>query len=258
MPEFLERIVGSTEQDLAARKLRLPLDELKRAAEPREAGALSRALAHHGLSVIAEIKRASPSKGDIRPQLNVEELASEYEAAGAAAISVLTEERFFKGSLDDLRQARLSVDVPLLRKDFIIDTYQVWEAAWAGADAILLIAAALNDRQMEKLMAEANKAGLDCLLEVHDERELERALAVSPLIIGINNRDLHTFQVSLDTTVRLATSVPSDVITVSESGIKSAADVSRIADAGIDAILVGEVLMRSSSPGRKIQELLTF
>jgi indole-3-glycerol phosphate synthase len=258
LPEFLEKIVSATESDLAARKSRLPLEELKQDIEPRKRGTFTRALSSPGISVIAEIKRASPSKGDIRPSLNVPALAAEYESSGAAAISVLTEERFFKGSLDDLSEARRAVDLPLLRKDFVIDPYQVWEAAGAGADAILLITAALSDGQLTSLMTEADEAGLDCLVEVHDKEELSRALAAGPRAIGINNRDLRTFQVSLKTTESLAGLIPGDMIVVGESGIKSVEDVRRLARAGVDAVLVGEVLMRSASPGRRIQELLSY
>jgi indole-3-glycerol phosphate synthase len=205
--------------------------------------------------MIAEVKRASPSKGDIRPNLDVAAVVSAYEQAGARAISILTEERHFKGSLMDLRQARQASGLPLLRKDFIIDPYQVWEAAEAGADAILLIVAALKLKQLKELYDEATAAGLECLFEVHKRDELKTALAAGAALVGINNRDLKTFKVNLETTLNLIEFVPKMVPVVSESGIKSSNDVARLAQAGVAAILVGEVLMLSQDPGEKVREL---
>lgn len=208
--------------------------------------------------MIAEIKRASPSQGDIRPDLTVRELAAEYEAAGASAVSILTEEHYFKGSLADIEAARSACSLPLLRKDFIIDAYQVWEAVEAGADALLLIVAALERNRLEELYNEAHDAGLDCLVEVHNRTELDMALGIEPDIIGINNRDLASFEVDLATTEKLAKFIPDEVIVVGESGIMDSSDAARLAAAGVDAILVGETLMRSASPGKKLQELISF
>lgn len=264
MADFLDRILETTAADLEERMSRVPAqelsDELKRRREldPDWSGRrFSEALAAGGISVIAEFKRASPSKGDIRTDADMAMVAGAYERAGAAAMSVLTEERHFKGSLDDLRVARQACGLPLLRKDFIIDGYQLLEAAAAGADAVLLIVAALTDDQLAGLLEEAEATGLECLVEVHDSTELERALAAGPAMIGINNRDLGTFSVDLETSLNLIELMPDEVIVVSESGIRERDDVARLDEAGIDAILIGETLMRSSDPGSKISELLS-
>jgi indole-3-glycerol phosphate synthase len=253
--EFLEKILLTTREDLQHRKRRVPVDELAKPQETRAAGSFARAIAAPGISVIAEIKRASPSKGLIRPRLDVAAIATAYERAGAGAVSVLTEERHFLGSLADLRKARAACSLPLLRKDFIIDPYQIWEAAANGADAVLLIVAALSGDELQKLHDEAKRMGLECLVEVHDEEELKRALEIEAPLIGINNRNLRTFKVSLDTTLNLIESVPSDRLVVSESGIRDRADVSLLAAAGVSAVLVGETLMCSPDPGKKLEEL---
>jgi len=259
MAEFLENILAATRADLGARQKLRPLEEIKAACEPsREKRSLGAAVAAPGISIVAEIKRASPSKGDIRPGLDVAAMVGDYEKGGAAAVSVLTEERRFKGSLDDLRTARRSCNLPLLRKDFIIDPYQIWEAAEAGADAVLLIVAALSPSELGLLQTESILAGLECLVETHDQMELEIALATGAGLIGINNRNLHTFKVNLQTTLELAELVPEGVLTVSESGIATADDVARLARAGVDGILVGESLMRSDDPAAKIRSLLAL
>lgn len=258
MAGFLEKILTTTRHDLEERKKIIPLDKLKADIAPRQAGAFRRAIAATGVSVIAEIKRASPSLGDIRPGLNVSQIAREYEEGGARAISVLTEERHFKGSLDDLREARSVSELPILRKDFILDPYQVWEAARAGADAVLLIVAALTPASLGDLADEAREAGLDTLVEVHTPAELQTALAANAPIIGINNRDLTTFEVNLQTTLDMIKSVPDGVSIVSESGIKNPEDVRRLEQSGVDAILVGETLMRSDNPAGKLKELLAI
>lgn len=293
MTGFLEKILASTREDLEARKCQTPLDELKALVKDRAAqiaagaksgadvggesnaaaGAgekrmqagggdlrsLAQVVSRPGISVIAEVKRASPSKGDIRPDLDVAEIVTAYEQAGAAAISVLTETRYFKGSLDDLTTARktLTSPVPILRKDFIVDPYQIWEAAAAGADAILLIVAALNAEELSSFQNEAAEAGLECLVEVHDAEELKVALACRAPLIGINNRDLKTFYVTLQTTLDMIGLVPDGVLVVSESGIATSADVARLAEAGVDAVLVGETLMRSADPGAGLRKLLS-
>jgi len=259
LPEFLQKILASTREDLEARKLALSLAQLKeRVSGDRPRRLLTRAVSSPGISVIAEIKRASPSKGPIRPELDVAGIASAYESAGAAAVSVLTEERYFKGSLDDLRAARAACGLPLLRKDFIIDSYQVWEAAEAGADAVLLIVAALSAEELVSLRQEAEAAGLECLVEVHSLEEMERAAAAGARLIGINNRDLRTFEVSLRTTTDMMNHAPEGVPIVSESGIRGAADVSMLANAGVNAVLVGETLMRSEDPGNALRQLLDY
>lgn len=261
MAAFLDRILETTAADLEERRRRVGEEQLHaEMAEMRTGGpsrVFSEALSAAGVSMIAEFKRASPSKGPIRPDAEIASIVSAYERAGAAAISVLTEERHFGGSLEDLRQARRACGLPLLRKDFIIDGYQLLEASAAGADAVLLIAAALTDRRLTQLMAQAAGAGLECLVEVHDRGELERALAAGAEIIGINNRDLRTFEVDLETCIKLMELMPDDIIVVGESGIRDREDVSRLARSGIDAILVGETLMRSSDPEGMIRELLS-
>jgi indole-3-glycerol phosphate synthase len=210
-----------------------------------------------GLAVIAEIKRHSPSKGAIRGELDPGDLALEYERAGAAAISVLTDARFFGGSMEDLRQARLATALPVLRKDFIIDESQIWQSAGPeGPDAILLIAAALAEEKLGALLKEADKFGLACLVEAHSEAEVEVALRAGAEIIGINNRDLRTFEVDLETTERLSKLIPRDKIIVSESGIRFRRELQRLAELGINAALIGETLLQSADPGEKLRELL--
>jgi indole-3-glycerol phosphate synthase len=213
-----------------------------------------------GVNVISEIKRASPSKGELAMDLDPVDLARTYEANGAAAVSVLTEEHFFRGSLDDLREVRKSINLPVLCKDFFLDPYQVYQARAAGADAILLIVAALDTEVLRTLLRLAENLGMAALIEVHDAVELERTLSVqrvqSRLIIGVNNRNLHSFEVSLSTTEKLHPLVPPKAILVSESGIHCRADVERLDAAGANAILVGEALVRAQNAGAKIRELL--
>lgn len=262
MTDFLGKILASTAAELEQRKSRVPPRELQEQARERPGAAVDRkrfsgALSTDGVSLIAEFKRASPSKGDIRPDADIAPIVKIYEGAGAAAVSVLTEEKHFGGSLDDLRRARGACGLPLLRKDFIIDDYQLLEAVVAGADAVLLIVAALADEQLAELMAAAADRELECLVEVHNRDELERALAADAPIIGINNRDLRTFAVDLGTSLNLIKFIPEDVIVVSESGISGRGDVSRLVMSGVDAILVGETLMRSADPGGKISELVS-
>ena len=259
MPDFLSEILETTRIDLEARMERIPQSSLEMAARERPygSGVFLQAIAATGISLIAEIKRASPSKGDIRPDLNVAQTVRTYERAGARAISVLTEERHFHGSLEDLRTARGATGLPLLRKDFIIDDYQVWEAAANGADAVLLIVAALDDARLHALLAEAARAGLDALVEVHDRAEAARAVEAGARLVGINNRNLATFKVNLDTTFDVLKSVPEELLVVSESGIGKHEDIIRLEDAGVDAVLVGETLVRAGDPEAKIRELLS-
>ncbi len=208
------------------------------------------------IALIAEVKKASPSKGLIRPDFDPVSIARRYAETGASAISVLTDEKYFQGKLEYLTDIREVVSLPLLRKDFIIDHMQVYEARAAGADAILLIVAALSAGQLQDLLELTRSLGMDALVEVHTESELQTALEVGADIVGINNRDLRTFETRLETTLELASSVPPDKILVSESGINTRVDVERLMAAGVDAILVGESLMRVDDPGTKVKELL--
>ena len=256
MSEFLEKILLTTREDLERRKKSAPVDEIPKPLANRASGGFARAIAAPGISIIAEIKRASPSKGMIRSRLDVAATAAAYEKAGAAGVSVLTEERYFRGSLSDLREARAACSLPLLRKDFIIDPFQILEAAVNGADAVLLIVAALTGHELRTLYDEAVRMGLECLVEVHNGEELKRALEIEATLIGVNNRNLRTFKVGLDTTLNMIESVPSDRLVVSESGIRDRADVSLLAEAGVSAVLVGETLMRSPDPGKKLKELM--
>jgi indole-3-glycerol phosphate synthase len=233
-----------------------PLDtvqaELADAPPPRDWIA---ALSVPGVSLIAEIKRASPSRGPLRPDLHPQSLAQTYAANGAAAISVLTDARFFRGSLQDLYAVRRSVDLPLLRKEFVLDPYQVYEARAAGADALLLIVAALEDARLRALYELTCALGMTALVEVHSAGELERALALSPRVVGINNRDLATFEVRLETTGRLRASLADDILVVAESGIHTAADVARLAEWGVDAMLVGESLVCAPDVAAQVRAL---
>jgi indole-3-glycerol phosphate synthase len=259
---YLDVIVPDVKRRLAERRLHTPLSDLMRMAaevappgEPGGRARFARALRAPGVSVIAEVKRYSPSKGAIRPDLDPATLAAAYEAGGAAAVSVLTEESHFRGSLADMRTAAGATALPLLRKDFIGDPYQVYEARAFGASAILLIAALLDDRGLRDLAALAQDLGLDVLLEVHDAGEMERALRVDEVILGINNRDLRTFEVSLETSMRLAGLVPPDRVVVAESGIRDRADVERLGSAGLDAVLVGESLLRQGQAAAAVASL---
>ena len=257
MSNFLEEVVERTRADVAARREVVPLEALQERLEPPPRGRpFSEALIQEGISLIAEMKRASPSKGPIRPDATVTDIVRAYEAAGASACSVLTEPHWFGGSLDDLVEARAACDLPLLRKDFIVDPYQLAEARLAGADAVLLIVAALDPADLTSLQDQAGEIGLDCLVEVHDEDELETALECGAEIIGVNNRNLQTLDVDPDTALRLLVDAPAGSIVVAESGITSNADVQRLEEAGVDAILVGEALMREDDPAAAVHALL--
>lgn len=257
MSHFLEEVVERTRADVAARREVVPLEALQERLEPPPRGRpFSEALIQEGISLIAEMKRASPSKGPIRPDATVTDIVRAYEAAGASACSVLTEPHWFGGSLDDLVEARVACDLPLLRKDFIVDPYQLAEARLAGADAVLLIVAALDPADLTSLQDQAGEIGLDCLVEVHDEGELETALECGAEIIGVNNRNLQTLDVDPDTALRLLVDAPAGSIVVAESGITSNPDVQRLEEAGVDAILVGEALMREDDPAAAVHALL--
>jgi indole-3-glycerol phosphate synthase len=254
-PSYLEAILLDVRRRLAEREARVPQAELEEIVPPPRRLSFAEALSAPGVSIIAEVKRRSPSKGPIRPDMRVASLVADYQAGGATAISVLTESDHFGGSLADLREAAASTSLPLLRKDFVIDPYQVHEARAYGASAILLIAALLDDREVRLLSALAGRLGLDVLLEVHDATEMTRALRLGEAVIGINNRDLRTFEVSLETSLRLAELVPAGRLLVSESGIKHRADVEKLAAAGVDAVLVGESLLREEAVAAAVSAL---
>ncbi len=242
----LDRIVQSTRHDVAQAQRRVPLSALEQEIGSRgEDRPFSEALSRHGLSVIAEHKRRSPSVGPIRADLSVPEVVTAYERGGAAAVSVLTERHHFGGSLDDLRAARAATGLPILRKDFVVDRYQLYESAAAGADAILLIVAALDPRALAALHDEALGLDLDVVVEVHDEEELEAALGVDAEVIGINNRDLADFTVDVGRTHELLADVPAGKTVVSESGFSTRAELDELESVGVDAVLIGETLMRS-------------
>ncbi len=245
----LTPIIERARQDVAARRSTTPTDEVRRAAQARADAdpprGFAAALRAPGISVIAEHKRSSPSAGVIRDDLELEDVVSAYEHGGAAALSVLTEAHSFSGSLDDLAAARAAARLPILRKDFVVDPYQVVESVAGGADAILLIVAALTPGELEQLHAQAVSLGLDVLVEVHDGAELEVASGIGPAVIGINNRDLTTLVVDTERTFELLEDVPRGAVIVSESGWRTRAELDRLGAAGVDAVLVGEALMRS-------------
>ena len=256
---ILDRIVADKAQELEASKRVRPLAELERlAAEQPPARDLASALRGDGVKLIAEVKRASPSRGLIRPDLDPVALARTYAENGAAAISVLTEARHFLGSLDympAIRHALGKEAIPLLRKDFIFDPYQVYESRAYGADALLLIAAILREDQLSRLLSLSHELGMKCLVEVHQERELEMALRIQAVIIGVNNRDLLTLAVDLATTERLRRLIPRDRIVVSESGIRGREDMQRLREWGVDAVLIGEALVTSPDVAAKMREM---
>jgi indole-3-glycerol phosphate synthase len=253
---FLETIVDLTEAEVARRKRLVPPAALEERLGPARRGRpFSEALVDEGIALIAEMKRASPSAGPIRPGASVSEVVRAYEAAGAAACSVLTEPSHFGGSLADLVEARAACRLPLLRKDFLIDPYQLVEARVAGADAVLLIVAALGPQRLGALMEAAAELGMDSLVEVHDEGDAEIAVEAGAELIGINNRNLKTLEVDPRTTLRLLPDLPAGTVVVAESGIGSRADVLELERAGVDAILVGEALMRAPDLGEAVRAL---
>jgi indole-3-glycerol phosphate synthase len=259
MPTKLEQILAATRASVAAAKSAADLAELTAAAnahQPRGFRDNLRRVSQSGPAIIAELKKASPSKGLIRPNFDVPSLAAELANAGAACLSVLTDEPFFRGSLHNLELASQIVSIPCLRKDFMVDDFQILQARAHRADAILLIVAALTDAELAALHRRARELQLDVLVEVHDAAELDRALAAGCDLIGVNNRNLHTFHVDLNTSLELAKRIPANVVKVAESGIESAADIARLRDAGFDAFLIGETLMRASRPGDALIALL--
>jgi len=258
--DILNRIVATKRDEIAAAHKRRGLASLRTDAEARRdqrdfAGALRSKVVAGQAAVIAEVKKASPSKGVLREQFVPAEIAASYAHHGAACLSVLTDETYFQGSSAYLEQARAACPLPVLRKDFMIDAYQVFEARAMGADCILLIAACLDDAQMADLEAMAQALGMAVLVEVHDGAELDRALKLKTPLVGINNRNLRSFEVTLDTTLNLLPQVPGDRLLVTESGILARADVQRMRDANVNAFLVGEAFMRADDPGAALAEL---
>lgn len=254
---FLDRIVAYKRNEIAIAKTHILEIELRqRLADAPPSHDFLAALQQEHVALIAEVKRASPSKGVIVQEFHSVNIATEYATHGAAAISVLTDENFFQGHLDYLRQIHREVKLPVLRKEFILDPYQVYESRVAGADALLLIVACLEKSLLSDLHALTCELGMAALIEVHDEKEMETALALSPRLIGINNRNLHTFHVDLETTAHLAGLCPPEVTLVSESGIFTADDVRKVASAGASAILVGEAILTAENRSQKIQELV--
>lgn len=256
---ILDKIVARKLKEIRSAKKNLSLDALIKKTKPAAPKfALSRALRARrpGIGVIAEIKRKSPSKGVIRKNFNPSEIARQYRLGGAAALSILTDKDFFGGSLEILKKVRSETSLPILRKEFILDEYQIYEARQAGANAILLIAAILSPFSMKKFYALATQLGMDTIFEVHDQEELKAVLPIQPKIIGINNRNLKTFEVDLAVTAKLAKNIPSKILIISESGIHTPEDIVRVLRTGAKAVLVGESLMKAPDPGQALQRLL--
>ena len=255
----LSEIIAKKRERVEEAKRAVPFERLRSEAlakrERAASHALRRALQSEGINVIAEFKRRSPSKGVIRADADLASIVQSYKAGGAVALSVLTEEDYFDGSLADLRTTKATVDLPVLRKDFLFDEYQVFEAAAAGADAILLIVSVLDDDQLESLRSLAEELGMDALVEVHNADEMKRATASNAKLIGVNNRNLRTFQVSIETSLELARFAPRDALLVSESGLNNAADLQRLKEHGFHGFLIGESLMRARCPEAALREL---
>ncbi len=259
-PDILKKILLRKREEIAERSEKLALEDLKKYAEHASPvrgfiSAIENKIAEKKPAVIAEIKKASPSKGLLREDFNPSEIAKTYAANGATCLSVLTDADFFQGSENFLKQARSSCELPVIRKDFIIDPYQVYESRMINADCILLIVAALDDGRLEELLALANGLEMDVLMEVHDEQEMQRALATDAKLIGINNRSLHSFETSLQTSLSMLEMLPDNRILVTESGIHTVDDVKLMRDKNIHAFLVGEAFMRAADPGEKLAEL---
>lgn len=255
--KILDKIIADKKHEVDQKKRSLPVSTLKeRIARRKEPLDFASALSRDSLKLIAEVKKASPSRGVLCPDFNPVALAKTYARGGAAAISVLTEVNHFQGSLEYLTAIREEVSIPLLRKDFIFDQYQIYESAACGADALLLIVAILSQEQLEELLALSRSLGLGCLVEVHNENEVEKALLGGTEIIGINNRDLSTFTVDINTTRRLRPLIPEGRIVVSESGINNRDDIKKIREWGVNAVLVGEALVTASNIPTKMEELI--
>ena len=253
---LIEQLVEGARGGVERRSAEVPIEELRdRLGTRDDSRPFREALTRPGISLIAEFKRRSPSAGEIRGGVTVDQMVGAYEAGGAAALSVLTDEPHFGGGLADLRAARAASELPILQKDFVVDPYQLYEAAVNGADAVLLIVAALEDERLAELHQGAHDLDLDCLVEVHDDEELERALALGAGVIGINNRNLDDFTVDVATTTELITDVPAGKTVVAESGISARETLEELDGIGVDAVLIGEALMRAEDPEAKVREL---
>ena len=257
---YLNEILKVTKTSVEEKKKAFPLIETSTSSELFLSKgcfleSLRDSIESHRVAVIAEMKKASPSQGLIRENYDPSELAKQYLKAKAACLSILTDEPFFKGSLEHISMVKETVHLPVLRKDFIVDEYQIYESLLKGADCILLIVAALSKNQLQEFSQLASDLNLEVLIEVHDEVEVETALEINPKLIGINNRNLETFEVNLETTERLAQEIPREILTVSESGIKSSEDVKKIMSSGVNAFLVGEAFMRAEDPGKELKNL---
>jgi indole-3-glycerol phosphate synthase len=258
--DILSEIIAKKRERVAVAKKAIPLERMRDLAHEARRGvkphSLLNALQTEGLNIIAEFKRRSPSKGMIRAGANLTEIAQAYQRGGAVGISVLTEEDYFAGSLDDLRRVKATVELPTLRKDFLFEEYQVYESAAAGADALLLIVAALDDELLSRLRGLAeDELGIDTLVEVHTSDEMKRAAACGANLIGVNNRDLRTFEVSLQTSLSLARQAPAEALLISESGLHSSQDLQRLHEAGYRGFLIGETLMRSAGAEEALRDL---
>ena len=262
-PDVLKRIVTKKWEEVEHKKSLKSISEMERISEETSydrrgfVDAIRRCNQLGRVGVIAEIKKASPSKGIIRKHLDPGQIARSYESGGATCLSVLTDEVFFQGSDQNLSKAREASNIPVLRKDFILDPYQIYEAAAIGSDCVLLIASILSEDELKQLNQLALSIGLDTLIEVHNLVELTTVKSLNPPLIGINNRDLHTFDVSLNVTLDLLDSIPEETLVISESGIKNRENIMRLTEAGVDGFLVGEALMRHNDPGRKLKELFS-
>ena len=261
-PDILKKIVERKLEEIAERSSKVSLEEVKEKAKAALAprgfvDSIKNKISDGKAGVIAEVKKASPSKGVMRENFDPVQIAQSYEKGGAACLSVLTDIDFFQGSDEYLQQARAACSLPVIRKDFIIDPYQVYEARAINADCILLIVACLTDEQLEKLSSLATELGMDVLVEVHDEAELHRSLKLNLPLVGINNRNLRTFETTLDTTLDLLKQIPADRIVVTESGIHTPGDVKLMRDNNVNAFLVGEAFMRAEEPGEKLAELFS-
>ncbi len=261
-PDILKRILANKTEEIAARAARMSLRELSRRVETAEptrefAAQLFKMVEHQRSAVIAEIKKASPSRGLLRADFDPASLAASYQRGGATCLSVLTDEKYFQGCDKDLSAARSACSLPVLRKDFIIDPYQVYETRVMGADCVLLIVAALGDPSLRELSALTLELGMDVLMEIHDAQELERALDLDACLIGINNRDLRTFETTIETTLDLVPKIDGKRLVVAESGIHTHADVALLQNHGVSAFLVGEAFMKAEDPGQKLAELFS-
>ena len=257
---YLSKILEVTKISVAEKKKTLPLNQISSSSENttptrRFMDALKTSVEINQVAVIAEMKKASPSQGLIRHNYEPSELAKQYQRMNAACLSVLTDEIFFKGSLEHISIVKETVNLPVLRKDFIVDEYQIYESLHIGADYILLIVSALSKKELKEFNNLASDLGLEVLVEVHNLQEIERALDINPKMIGINNRNLETFESDLETTKRLIQEIPKEILTISESGIKSSEDVEKIKSSGVNIFLVGEAFMRAEDPGKELKNL---